>query len=49
MAATCWWHCLPEHEGLELFEEIPVVVEEVLHPVRVAEGQMTLEEQAVET
>src|SRR4029450_230071 len=40
---------LAEHEGLELLEEHALVVEEVLHPVRVAEGQMALEEQAVET
>ena len=40
---------LSEHEGLELLEEHALVVEEVLHPVRVAEGQMALEEQAVET
>ena len=40
---------LPEHEGLELLEEDALVVEEVLHAVRVAEGQMALEQQAVET
>ena len=40
---------LPEHEGLKLLEEHALVVEEILHPVRIAEGQMALEEQAVET
>jgi hypothetical protein len=40
---------LSEHEGLELLEEHALVVEEVLHPVRVAEGQMARGEQAVET
>ena len=46
------WECvreplrLPEHEGLKLLEEHALVVEEILHPVRIAEGQMALEEQA---
>ena len=39
---------LSEHEGVELLEEDPLVVKEVLHPVRVAEGEMALEEQAIE-
>jgi hypothetical protein len=41
--------CLLEHEALELLEEHAVVVEEFLHRVRVAEGEMALEEDAVET
>jgi len=40
---------LAEHEGLELLEEHTVVGEAVLHPVRIAEGQMPLEEEAVAT